>query len=62
MQLNKLLKLTREEKGFSQNYVAEQSNISLSTYRRLERGENVGIYYIQRVADFLEIKIVAVCQ
>lgn len=62
MQLHKLLQLTREQKGFSQSYVAEQSKISLSTYRRLERGENVGIYSMQRVADFLEIKIVAVCE
>ena len=54
---NKSIQAARNAKGFSKKYVAEKTQISVSTYRRLEKGENVGIIYVQQVAEFLEIKI-----
>lgn len=57
MQLSKIVKSARKEKNLSQSYVALQTGISLSTIQRMERGENVGVYCIQKVMDFLEIKI-----
>lgn len=61
LQLHQIIQIIRKRKGYSQEYVAENAKISISTYRRIENGENVGSHYLQQVINCLDIQIVALC-
>ncbi|MBQ4529768.1 MAG: helix-turn-helix transcriptional regulator [Lachnospiraceae bacterium] len=58
---NERIRCVREERGYTQTAIADKLNMSLSTYKRLEKGENVGIYYVQQVTAFLGVKICICC-
>lgn len=52
------LRLIRQEKGFSQQYVADCLNISVSTISRMENNPGkINLEYFYLVADFYEIKL-----
>lgn len=45
----------RKAKGYTQEFVAEKVDISVSTYQRLEKGGNVGIKIVEKVEKLLDI-------
>ena len=52
------IKLLRELKNYSQEYMAERLEISQASYSRLERNElEATLPKIQKIADVLEIKL-----
>ena len=54
---NKIRRL-RENKGFSQEEMAERLNISRSAYGRMENGEtNSWVHHIEKLCQELEMKI-----
>ena len=56
--LGNIIRIIREAKGYSQKEVADILAIPLSTYRRLEKGMNVGILYFEKVIIFFDIKFI----
>lgn len=45
----------RKAKGYTQEFVVEKVDISVSTYQRLEKGGNVGIKIVEKVEKLLDI-------
>lgn len=51
------IKRLRKSKGFSQEKLAEQLNISQSAYARMENGEsNSWIHHLEKLSDIFEIR------
>lgn len=56
--IGKRIRTYREEKGFSQEELAEKLHISRSTYQRIENGEtNSWINHIENICNSLEVKL-----
>ena len=56
--IGKRIRTYREEKGFSQEELAEKLHISRSTYQRIENGEtNSWINHIEKICTSLEVKL-----
>jgi len=56
--IGKRIRTYREERGFSQEELAEKLHISRSTYQRIENGEtNSWINHIEKICNSLEVKI-----
>src|SRR5579884_1333921 len=51
---NKLLRMTRQQRGWSQQQLADFAGISLSTVERAERGEPIRIDNLERLCACLE--------
>jgi len=56
--IGKRIRTYREEKGFSQEELAEKLHISRSTYQRIENGEtNSWINHIEKICTSLEVNL-----
>lgn len=56
--IGKRIRTYREEKGFSQEELAEKLHISRSTYQRIENGEtNSWINHIENICTSLDVKL-----
>ena len=54
--LGKNIKKVRKEKGYTQDYVAEQLNISTDLLRSIENGRNIGsITTLLNICNFLQV-------
>lgn len=54
--LEKILKKVRKEKGYTQDYVAEQINVSTDLLRSIENGRNIGsITTLLNICNFLQV-------
>ena len=54
--LGKNIKKVRKEKGYTQDYVAEQINISTDLLRSIENGRNIGsITTLLNICNFLQV-------
>ena len=54
--LGKNIKKVRKEKGYTQDYVAEQINVSTDLLRSIENGRNIGsLSTLLNLCNFLEI-------
>ena len=54
--LGKNIKKVRKEKGYTQDYVAEQINVSTDLLRSIENGRNIGsLSTVLNLCNFLEI-------
>ena len=58
MDLSKVISLTRKKKGFTQESLAEATNLSLSTIQRIENGKVVPrSYTLKSISDVLGIEL-----
>lgn len=58
MSLSKTLKLLRETKNWTQEFVAEKLEISANGYARMERGETALIHdKLEKLAEIYQIKL-----
>lgn len=56
--IGKRIRLYREERGFSQEELAEKLHISRSTYQRIENGEtNSWINHIENICSSLNVEL-----
>lgn len=56
--IGKRIRSYREERGFSQEELAEKLNISRSTYQRIENGEtNSWINHIENICTSLDVEL-----
>lgn len=56
--IGKRIRTYREEKGFSQEELAEKLHISRSTYQRIENGEtNSWINHIEKICTSLDVEM-----
>ena len=54
--LGKNIKKVRKEKGYTQDYVAEQINVSTDLLRSIENGRNIGIITtLLNICNFLQV-------
>lgn len=54
--LGKNIKKVRKEKGYTQDYVAEQINVSTDLLRSIENGRNIGsITTLLNICNFLQV-------
>lgn len=54
--LGKNIKKIRKEKGYTQDYVAEQINVSTDLLRSIENGRNIGrITTLLNICNFLQV-------
>ena len=54
--LGKNIKKVRKEKGYTQDYVAEQINVSTDLLRSIENGRNIGsITKLLNICNFLQV-------
>jgi len=54
--LGKNIKKIRKEKGYTQDYVAEQINVSTDLLRSIENGRNIGsIPTLLNICNFLQV-------
>ena len=54
--LGKNIKKVRKEKGYTQDYVAEQINVSTDLLRGIENGRNIGsITTLLNICNFLQV-------
>ena len=54
--LGKNIKKIRKEKGYTQDYVAEQINVSTDLLRSIEKGRNIGsITTLLNICNFLQV-------
>jgi len=54
------IKRIREQKGYSQEFMSKQLNISQATYARMESQEiKISIDRLQKIADILEVDILS---
>lgn len=54
--LGKNIKKVRKEKGYTQDYVAEQINVSTDLLRSIENGRNIGsIMTLLNICNFLQV-------
>lgn len=54
--LGKNIKKIRKEKGYTQDYVAEQINVSTDLLRSIENGRNIGsIITLLNICNFLQV-------
>ena len=59
MNVSDKLRIIRQSKGYTQDYVAEKLNIDPVNYGRIERGQTkLTIDRLQKLADIFEINIV----
>lgn len=60
--LSLALRIIREDKGLSQEQLAEKSDLSRTYYGDLERGKNnISIVKLSQIACALEISIADIC-
>lgn len=58
MELAKRIRLIREIRGYSQDYVASQMDISQSAYSKIERKAGSSSYYtLEKIANVLGVSV-----
>ena len=63
MNIGEKIRKVREVKGFPQEYIATNLNISPQAYGKMERGETkLDMDRLQKVADILEIELLELMQ
>lgn len=59
MELHNKIKFIRLSKNFTQVYLADELDIDVANYSRLERGETgITIDRLQKIADILEVDVI----
>jgi len=57
MMLSQTVRSIREEQGYSQERVAELSNLNRTYYGNFERGDNISVLKLEQVAQALGLKL-----
>ena len=57
MKIGEAIKLTRKEKGFKQNYIADGIALSPSTISKIEHGNDTSFKTFEKIAAKLDISV-----